>query len=33
MFFFFSHVIVLGDINTTHKEIDHCDPDDEVKYV
>ncbi|VDH99175.1 AP endonuclease 2 [Mytilus galloprovincialis] len=24
-----SHVIVLGDINTTHKEIDHCDPDDE----
>lgn len=24
-----SHVIVLGDINTTHKDIDHCDPDDE----
>ncbi|PVD24879.1 hypothetical protein C0Q70_15369 [Pomacea canaliculata] len=21
-----SHVIVLGDINTTHKRIDHCDP-------
>ena len=25
------HVIVLGDINTAHKMIDHCDPDEEVK--
>ncbi|XP_045164855.2 DNA-(apurinic or apyrimidinic site) endonuclease 2-like isoform X2 [Mercenaria mercenaria] len=25
-----SHVIILGDINTTHKDIDHCDPDDEA---
>ncbi|XP_023693340.1 DNA-(apurinic or apyrimidinic site) endonuclease 2 [Paramormyrops kingsleyae] len=23
-----SHVIVLGDINTSHKQIDHCDPDE-----
>lgn len=23
------HVIVLGDINTAHKMIDHCEPDDE----
>ncbi|KAL4225909.1 DNA-(apurinic or apyrimidinic site) lyase 2 [Mactra antiquata] len=23
------HVIILGDINTTHKDIDHCDPEDE----
>ncbi|XP_028850769.1 DNA-(apurinic or apyrimidinic site) endonuclease 2 [Denticeps clupeoides] len=23
-----SHVIVLGDINTSHRPIDHCDPDD-----
>ncbi|KAM9475284.1 DNA-(apurinic or apyrimidinic site) endonuclease 2 isoform 2-T2 [Clarias gariepinus] len=23
-----SHVIVLGDINTSHQPIDHCDPDD-----
>ncbi|XP_048877805.1 DNA-(apurinic or apyrimidinic site) lyase 2 [Brienomyrus brachyistius] len=23
-----SHVIVLGDINTSHKPIDHCDPDE-----
>ncbi|KAI1890222.1 hypothetical protein AGOR_G00151450 [Albula goreensis] len=22
------HVIVLGDVNTSHKPIDHCDPDD-----
>jgi hypothetical protein len=26
----FSHVIVLGDINTTHKDIDHCEATDEV---
>ena len=24
------HVIVLGDINTSHKMIDHCEPDKEV---
>ena len=24
----FSSVIVLGDVNTSHKRIDHCDPDD-----
>ncbi|XP_054465702.1 DNA-(apurinic or apyrimidinic site) lyase 2 [Anoplopoma fimbria] len=23
-----SHVIVLGDINTSHRQIDHCDPSD-----
>uniref|UniRef100_A0A8C2DIS7 DNA-(apurinic or apyrimidinic site) endonuclease n=1 Tax=Cyprinus carpio TaxID=7962 RepID=A0A8C2DIS7_CYPCA len=23
-----SHVIVLGDVNTSHQPIDHCDPDD-----
>ncbi|TTH08277.1 DNA-(apurinic or apyrimidinic site) lyase 2 [Bagarius yarrelli] len=23
-----SHVIILGDINTSHRQIDHCDPDD-----
>lgn len=23
---FFRHVIILGDINTTHKRLDHCDP-------
>ena len=23
-----SHVIVLGDVNSSHKRIDHCDPDD-----
>ncbi|KAM4610235.1 DNA-(apurinic or apyrimidinic site) endonuclease 2 [Polymixia lowei] len=23
-----SHVIVLGDVNTSHRTIDHCDPDD-----
>lgn len=23
-----SHVIILGDVNTSHKAIDHCDPDD-----
>ena len=32
--FFFSlncrHVIVLGDVNTAHKMIDHCDPDEKV---
>lgn len=22
------HVIIVGDINTSHKRIDHCDPDD-----
>ncbi|KAM9327141.1 DNA-(apurinic or apyrimidinic site) endonuclease 2 [Gastrophryne carolinensis] len=22
------HVIILGDVNTSHKPIDHCDPDD-----
>ena len=27
------HVIVLGDINTAHKMIDHCDPDEEVKKI
>ncbi|XP_066285117.1 DNA-(apurinic or apyrimidinic site) endonuclease 2-like [Branchiostoma lanceolatum] len=26
-----SHVIVLGDVNTSHRPIDHCDPDD-VEY-
>eukprot|EP00058_Branchiostoma_floridae_P008983 XP_002594471.1 hypothetical protein BRAFLDRAFT_124956 [Branchiostoma floridae] len=26
-----SHVIVLGDVNTSHKPIDHCDPDD-IEY-
>ena len=25
------HVIVLGDINTSHKMIDHCEPDKEVR--
>lgn len=30
---FFSRVIVLGDINTSHQRIDHCDPSDKVsKY-
>lgn len=29
----FSNVIVLGDINTSHQRIDHCDPSDNVsKY-
>ncbi|XP_067095168.1 DNA-(apurinic or apyrimidinic site) lyase 2 [Osmerus mordax] len=23
-----SHVIVLGDVNTAHRPVDHCDPDD-----
>lgn len=27
---FFSHVIVLGDVNTSHRPIDHCDPSDIV---
>ena len=33
MFYFFlnsRHVIVLGDVNTAHKMIDHCDPDEKV---
>lgn len=25
-----SHVIVLGDVNTSHRPIDHCDPADIV---
>lgn len=25
-----SHVIVLGDVNTSHRPIDHCDPTDIV---
>lgn len=25
-----SHVVVLGDLNTSHKPIDHCDPGDLV---
>jgi len=27
---FCSHVIILGDINTSHKKIDHCNPDDDA---
>lgn len=27
---FSSHVIVLGDVNTSHRTIDHCDPTDIV---
>lgn len=27
---FSSHVIVLGDVNTSHRPIDHCDPTDIV---
>ena len=23
----FRHVIILGDINTSHRRIDHCSPD------
>ncbi|KAL1021006.1 hypothetical protein UPYG_G00007500 [Umbra pygmaea] len=23
-----SHVIILGDVNTSHRPVDHCDPDD-----
>ncbi len=23
-----SHVIILGDVNTSHRKIDHCDPDE-----
>ena len=23
----FSHVVIVGDMNTSHKRIDHCDPD------
>lgn len=29
-FLFSSHVIVLGDVNTSHRPIDHCDPTDIV---
>lgn len=28
-----SHVIVLGDVNTSHRPIDHCDPDDVVSIL
>lgn len=24
-----SHVLILGDLNTSHKRIDHCDPEEE----
>jgi exodeoxyribonuclease III len=27
-----SHVIILGDINTSHKKIDHCSPDDHEEF-
>ncbi|KAK1151419.1 DNA-(apurinic or apyrimidinic site) lyase 2 [Acipenser oxyrinchus oxyrinchus] len=27
-----SHVIVLGDVNTSHRSIDHCDPDDPERF-
>uniref|UniRef100_A0A6I8N6U4 exodeoxyribonuclease III n=1 Tax=Ornithorhynchus anatinus TaxID=9258 RepID=A0A6I8N6U4_ORNAN len=26
-----SHVIILGDVNTSHRPIDHCDPSDPVR--
>ncbi|XP_013773132.1 DNA-(apurinic or apyrimidinic site) lyase 2-like [Limulus polyphemus] len=26
------HVIIVGDLNTAHKPIDHCDPGDEVEF-
>jgi AP endonuclease-2 len=26
----FSHVIILGDVNASHRMIDHCDPCDET---
>ncbi|XP_042882834.1 DNA-(apurinic or apyrimidinic site) endonuclease 2-like isoform X2 [Penaeus japonicus] len=26
------HVIIVGDINTSHKRIDHCDPDDSEDF-
>ncbi|XP_068216547.1 DNA-(apurinic or apyrimidinic site) endonuclease 2-like isoform X2 [Palaemon carinicauda] len=26
------HVIIVGDINTSHKRIDHCDPDDNEDF-
>lgn len=29
-FFVFSHVIIVGDVNTSHRPIDHCDPTDIV---
>jgi AP endonuclease 2 len=28
-----SHVVVLGDLNTSHKPIDHCDPGDLVNLI
>ncbi|KAL3064789.1 hypothetical protein OYC64_000926 [Pagothenia borchgrevinki] len=28
-----SHVIVLGDVNTSHRQIDHCDPSDIEDFV
>lgn len=28
-----SHVVILGDINTAHKPIDHCDPGDLVSKL
>ncbi len=30
---FFSHVIVLGDVNTSHRPRDHCDPTDIVSRL
>ena len=34
MLHLYSHVIVLGDINTSHQKIDHCNPlEDEVRIV
>ncbi|KAK8400510.1 hypothetical protein O3P69_003284 [Scylla paramamosain] len=27
-----SHVIIVGDINTSHKRIDHCDPDESEAF-
>ena len=26
-------VIIVGDINTSHKRIDHCDPDDSERLA
>ena len=26
-FLYFRHVVVVGDINVSHRPIDHCDPD------
>ncbi len=28
-----SHVIILGDVNTSHRKIDHCDPDESEVHV